>query len=84
MPNIFTPVVSPTLNDCFAPIGLEDCYDMLIYNRWGNLIFDSRELNKKCWDGRVWKSDQVASEGVYFYIVDALGKTLHGTVTLVR
>ena len=84
MPNVFTPANSPNLNDCFAPIGLSDCFDLMIYNRWGNLIFDSRELNKKCWDGRIWKSDHLASDGVYFYILDAFGQTVHGTVTLTR
>lgn len=84
MPNVFTPASSPTLNDCFAPIGLSECFDLLVYNRWGNLIFDSRELNKNCWDGKVWKSDQLASDGVYFYILDAFGRTWHGTVSLVR
>lgn len=84
MPNVFTPANSPTLNDCFAPIGLSDCFDLMVYNRWGNLIFDSRELKKTCWDGKVWKSNQIASDGVYFYILDAFGKTWHGTVTLVR
>lgn len=84
MPNVFTPSNSPTLNDCFAPIGLSDCFDLMVYNRWGNLIFDSRELKKTCWDGKVWKSNQIASDGVYFYILDAFGKTWHGTVTLVR
>lgn len=84
MPNVFTPASSPTLNDCFAPIGLSDCFDLMVYNRWGNLVFDSRELKKACWDGKVWKSNQIASDGVYFYILDAFGKTWHGTVTLVR
>ena len=51
VPNAFTPD-GDGLNDEFAPqaYNLEGDYNFYIYNRWGELIFQSTDLNTK-WDG---------------------------------
>ena len=51
VPNAFTPD-GDGLNDGFAPqaYNLEGDYNFYIYNRWGELIFQSTDLNTK-WDG---------------------------------
>lgn len=62
-------------------------YTLQVYNRWGNLVFESRELEKG-WDGR--QNGQPALGGAYVYLVryrssvtgDAL--QLSGTVYLIR
>ena len=90
IPNAFTPN-GDGVNDYFFPRqylarGLTE-FKMNIYNRWGQLIFESASLNGSGWDGRL---NGVAQEsGVYVYIIDAKfrdGQKEHhqGNVTLLR
>jgi len=67
VPNVFTPN-NDGLNDFFFPvITCEfDEYHIVIYNRWGQLLFESFDQNEK-WDGK-YKNQEVA-EGVYFYLI---------------
>ena len=53
-------------------------YRMLIYNRWGELIYESNDVNKG-WDGYL-KDGHVAMQGVYVYKVT--GKYTNGEVFL--
>ena len=60
---------------------------MDIYNRWGQLIFETSSLDGAGWDGRLNGTDQ--PEGVYVYVIDATfkdGQKEHhqGNVTLLR
>ncbi len=49
-PNSFTPN-EDQLNDCFSPKGTDITeFEMLIFNRWGELIFETEKLDK-CWNG---------------------------------
>ena len=67
-------------NDEFYPIGVgvdEDNYQMTIYNRWGEMIFQTRDWYTH-WQGRydMDKGDYVP-QGVYTYVVklrDKYGK----------
>lgn len=70
MPNVFTPVISPGINDVFCPIGLENeyCFTLWIYNRWGTRIFQSTG-SKPCWDGTIGNTTNPASEGVYYWVL---------------
>lgn len=76
IPNAFTPDKND-LNDVFTPVGigiLEDEYQMLIYDRWGELVFSSNNL-KVGWDGSI-KGDPHPKDGVYTYkitLVDVFG-----------
>ncbi len=75
------------LNDVFEPIGLfAEEYELIIFNRWGELIFASRDFDR-AWDGTINERD--APEGVYVYKVsakDELGRSFSekSTVTLTR
>jgi len=72
IPNVFTPDGNG-LNDIFTPFGIgimEDEYQMLIYDRWGNLIFTSNNL-KVGWDGSV-KGDPHPKDGVFIYKITLL------------
>jgi len=89
VPNVFTPQNTDGLglNDYFTirSYGINN-YHMQIYNRWGSLIYETNNINPG-WDG-TFNGDS-CPDGVYFYIIDAIGfskKTyhLHGTVTLLR
>jgi gliding motility-associated-like protein len=84
VPNVFTPNANGT-NDVFRAIGYNlETIHMQIYNRWGELIFESDGL-EEAWDG-TYKGEKVI-EGVYLYMIDATAKDkehyyLHGSVTL--
>jgi gliding motility-associated-like protein len=90
IPNVFTPN-NDGLNDYFFPrqyltSGLTT-FSMSIYNRWGQLVFESASLDGRGWDGKFNGVDQI--EGVYVYIIDATfkdGQKEHhqGNVTLLR
>lgn len=59
-----------------------------IYDRWGELIFESFDQNK-CWDGTHTRNGKMMSSGVYVYILDATlatgeNITKHGNVSLIR
>ncbi len=72
IPNAFTPDKND-LNDVFRPVGIgimEDEYQMLIYDRWGNLVFTSNNL-KVGWDGSI-KGDPRPKDGVYAYKITLL------------
>jgi gliding motility-associated-like protein len=69
IPNSFTPN-SDGLNDVFSPAGnyenIVDFY-MAIYNRWGKLIFETRDKNQG-WDGII--NNDTVQLGVYVYRID--------------
>ncbi len=61
-------------------------YKLLIFNRWGEVIFESRSMEKG-WDGTM-KSGGNAPAGVYPWVIeyyDSLGEKHHqqGTITMV-
>ncbi|MDA9774090.1 gliding motility-associated C-terminal domain-containing protein [Saprospiraceae bacterium] len=67
MPNIFTPD-GDGLNDLFTPQGLGIMnFSMLIYDRWGNQVFKSNNINES-WDGS-FKGKRV-QQGVYAIVVE--------------
>lgn len=72
IPNSFTPN-GDGLNDVFAPsgIGIEPTeYSMYIYDRWGNLVYETNSLTKP-WDGRVKGSEKIAVSGSYVWKIVA-------------
>jgi len=88
--NIFTPN-GDGINDCFSP-GLQnapdpddknflECSELVIYNRWGRLVYDSRKWGIGCWDGKT-ENGEAYPEGVYFYYFRTDTEDRHGTVTL--
>ena len=86
IPNAFSPN-HDGINDVFMPVGIfiKD-YNLQIYNRWGEKIFESSDINKG-WNG-VFKGEDCPL-GVYYYqirLTGANGKktTKSGTVTLLK
>ncbi|MCX6352063.1 MAG: gliding motility-associated C-terminal domain-containing protein, partial [Bacteroidetes bacterium] len=70
MPNTFTPN-GDGLNDILLPSSCEtQKYDMKIYSRWGELIFETQDINEG-WNGDFF-SKRVA-EGCYLYIINLKG-----------
>ena len=59
---------------------------MEIYDRWGQMLFDTNEMNKG-WDGKV--KGEIIKEGVYVYkmrycTLDGLSYSKIGSVLLLR
>ena len=86
IPNVFTPN-DDDLNSGFGVVGNGfDEFKMMIFNRWGELLFESQDPNLK-WDG-TYRGKECKVD-VYVYRVeyrDYKGKqqTALGSVTLLR
>ena len=58
----------------FGPVGTFGAvsdYTMQIYNRWGELLFESDEPSKY-WDGTYFKNDKHVPEGNYVYFINII------------
>ena len=82
--SVFTPN-GDGINDVFRIEGnfnLTGCVNLLIYNRWGTLVFSSSD-NYATWDGRTFAGEEVPG-GVYFYVLEINGMIFKKSVTLSR
>ena len=86
IPNVFTPN-EDMVNDEFYPIisKITENYQMMIFNRWGELIFETTR-QKDRWDGTYHNAE--VPVGVYFYTImysyhSKLFK-YNGSITLLR
>jgi len=81
-PNVITPNSDGT-NDIFEIENLPENTEVLILNRWGNIVFSSDNYQNN-WDGKD-NSGRALVDGVYTYkFTTKAGKTGHGFVHLVR
>jgi|GEM_PF-1834661 len=90
IPNSFTPNNDGT-NDYFFPrqrlsSGVVT-FKMDVYNRWGQVMFETLNINGRGWDGKFNSLDQ--PDGVYIYTIqvtftDGESETYKGNVTLLR
>ncbi len=90
IPNVFTPN-GDGVNDYFFPRQLltrgVTSFTMNIYNRWGQLLYETNAIDGKGWDGTLNNVPQPA--GVYVYVIDGKfkdGQVEHhqGNVTIMR
>lgn len=90
IPNVFSPN-GDGINDYFFPRQMLSrglvAFHMQILNRWGQLIFESKNVEGRGWDGYFNNSPQ--PEGVYIYRISADLKNgkrenYQGNVTLIR
>jgi gliding motility-associated-like protein len=85
IPNAFTPN-GDGVNETFSPKGEGIAtFKMLIYNRWGELLYETTDLQKG-WDGTF--KGVLSQQDVYIYKVSARGTAYgvveqEGTVTLI-
>jgi gliding motility-associated-like protein len=86
LPNIFTPN-GDGLNECYTPAEVTSstqCYDIYIYNRWGQLVYDKAE-DGDCWNGSHRNKGRNVTDGVYFFVLYLDGKKKEGgTITVSR
>ena len=88
IPNAFTPGGNG-MNDYFFGSGIGIVkYNLSIFDRWGDMVFQGKELNAK-WDGKANSGGNTAQSDVYIWkveITDVFNKkhSYIGTVTLVK
>jgi len=82
VPNVFSPN-DDGHNDIFKPRGTEPFeYEMRIYDRWGNLVFESKVIDEG-WDGTF--KGKIMNSGVFVYYILGAGEVINkGNVTLLR
>ncbi len=88
LPNAFSPGSGTSINDklTIKRRGLVELKTWNIYNRWGERVFNTTDINDG-WDGRF--NDKPQPLGTYVYVIEAVtstGKRFYkqGNVTLVR
>jgi gliding motility-associated-like protein len=87
IPTAFTPNNDGT-NDLFRPMlfGNVIKYNFIVYNRWGQIVFQTSDLNK-AWDGNYKKLQQESDVYIWTCSYQFEGeqiKTEQGTVTVIR
>lgn len=86
-PNVFTPNADQ-INDLFVPMGYPkinpkanvERVDMVIVNRWGNVVFQTDNPVIE-WDGKNQRTGLDCSEGTYFYVCDVYFQAFDRQVT---
>lgn len=90
IPNIFTPN-GDGQNDYFLPRQLLSSnvskFDMKIFNRWGEIIFETDATDGRGWDGKV--NGEFQPTGVYVYLINVTfgngtRENYQGNVTMLR
>ena len=90
IPNTFTPNgdgVNDVFNIYSHGIAIDN-FEMLVFDRWGNKIFNTRDINEG-WNGKVHNQGEICEEDVYVYrfnYKDIMGKKHKaiGHVTIVK
>jgi gliding motility-associated-like protein len=91
VPNAFTPNEDGR-NEIFRPggVGLDpDKYEIWIFDRWGNVVYHSKDINEG-WDGSAQGKSGLCQEDVYIWklqVADVITGETHykvGHVTLIR
>ncbi len=95
IPNVFSPNGDGPNDEfrVFACQGVEEITSARIFDRWGNLVYESTDLLHNCdggtaiWDGRL--NAQFMQSGVFVYMIeikfiDNVSRTYRGDVTLLR
>jgi gliding motility-associated-like protein len=90
VPNVFTPN-GDNMNDYFLPRqwlskGVT-AFKLIVYNRWGQEVFSTTNINGRGWDGKFNGVDQ--PQGVYVYTIEATFKDgtrekKQGNISLLR
>lgn len=91
IPNAFTPGSGSDYTNYFIPRDLLSksivTFKMMIFDRWGQLIFESDKVNGRGWDGKYKGQDM--PYGVYVYVINVsftngVSENYSGNVTLIR
>ncbi len=81
IPNVFSPN-GDEINDLFRIENLPPQSAVIIYNRWGIKVFESKN-NNTFWDGKT-TSGIDCTEGAYFYLIQTEKENYKGYLQLIR
>jgi gliding motility-associated-like protein len=79
LPNVFSPN-GDGINDLYTatnPLGYVKKVDMKIFNRLGELVFQTDNPLIE-WDGKIQNSNKMVSSGVYYYLCDVWEPRISG------
>lgn len=81
MPNVFTPN-NDGVNDLLIPLNNRQVGKITfnVYNRWGTLVFETSNPAIE-WDGKDINSNELVSDGVYYYTIIIESIFLEGNQT---
>jgi len=91
VPNAFTPGAGSEANNYFLPRQLMSkavvTFDMKIFDRWGQLLFESDKTDGRGWDGNY--KGKPMEMGVYVYMIkvsftNGITESYQGNLTLIR
>jgi gliding motility-associated-like protein len=76
IPNSFTPD-NDEINNVFLPVfksGFDpNNYSLLIFNRWGQIVFESHDVNTG-WDGNNISGGEMVQDGTYTWKIEFKAK----------
>ena len=81
IPNIFTPN-NDGVNDVLKFTSCNEIVKTIIYNRWGNKVFETDNINFY-WDGRTTSGIE-CSDGTYYYVIQTETEIQKGFIQLIR
>jgi gliding motility-associated-like protein len=84
IPNVFTPN-GDGVNDTFYIEGLSGSWELMIFDRWGSLIFATQQGQGAAWNGANIQGEAAAT-AVYFYTLknQETGESYKGNIQLLR
>ena len=84
IPNVFTPN-NDGVNDAFKISNLDGSWEMMIFDRWGSLVFATQQAQGASWNG-VNLQGIDADPGVYFFTLkdSNTGQSYSGSLQLFR
>jgi len=86
MPNAFRPKSNIQDNQTFKPLGAVSAlnkFELLVYNRWGQLVFESNSPNDG-WDGTINGQDAPAAAYVWLMRYESLESTFQAAQEVVQ
>lgn len=84
IPNVFSPN-GDGINDSFKIVNFSGSWELMIFDRWGSLIYATQQAEGASWNG-VNLHGQDVDEGVYFYTLKDLNseQKFNGSLHLFR
>lgn len=84
IPNVFSPN-GDGVNDTFKITNFTGSWELMIFDRWGSLIFATQQAQGASWNGVNIQGKEVDT-GVYFYTLKDLNSSLsyNGSLHLFR
>lgn len=84
IPNVFSPN-GDGVNDVFKLTGFSGSWELMIFDRWGSLVFATQQAEGASWNGANIQGEAVDT-GVYFYTLKDLNSNIsyNGSIHLFR